>query len=400
MTLTRSISGDPPQERRRAARAPVFVNAHGYHVELLDHRRIAIHRDEWLNLACRSIEPNIFFDPDFLLPAARFLSGDLPTFVVIRRVVDGRMKLVGLCPISERDMRSGRRMVRIWRHPYTALGVPLFDRRWFKGAFDAMLDWLAHAGRSALIFADLRIDHPFARMLLHRARRIGSRISTFDVHERPVLHTGGAAIRSTNTQRAIARNFSKLKKLGKIEFRAARSVEELIGAFLTFLSLEEQGWKGRRGTALAEEEGTARFALTAVHALAKRRSCYVWELRHCDQTIVTVVAFGQPDNLVCWKTAFDEKFARFSPGLLLMASVTDAWLTDPAFAFADSCAAGGANTTVARLWNDRVRIGDVLVAVSPRRYDFRIADAHERVRRSMRRAAKVAYHAFVHPGRK
>jgi hypothetical protein len=107
-----------------------------------------------------------------------------------------------------------------------------------------------------------------------------------------------------------------------------------------------------------------------------------------------VIAFGKLDNLVCWKTAFDETFARYSPGLLLLSSVTDAWLADPTFAFADSCA-GPDNSTPDRLWTDRIRVGDLFVAVSPRSLGFRIVDARERIRRSLRRVAKAAYRAAV-----
>ncbi len=395
MSLLRTKSSDTPLERRRTTRATAFVNAHGYRVEVLDHRQVAVHRDEWLSLAARSIEPNVFFDPDFMLPAARYLSGNSPRFVIVRRFVEGRLQIVGLCPINQKDIWSWRRTIRVWRHPYTALGTPLFDRRCFKGAFDAMLDWLAHSGRSALLVPDLRIDRPFARMVVGRARRIGSLVSTFDVHERPILQAGGGERRpSANTRKSIVRSRAKLDELGTTRFHATRSADEIADAILWFLSLEARGWKGSRGTALENDPKTKDFALNAANALAERGSCFLGSLEHRGKPIAMLIAFGEQDHLVCWKMTYDESFARYSPGLLLLASITDAWRAEPNFAFADSCTAPD-NAMVLRLWKDRIRVGDLLVAVSPRQLAFRIANGHERVRRFVRRSAKTVYHAAL-----
>jgi CelD/BcsL family acetyltransferase involved in cellulose biosynthesis len=379
---------DPRFERRRVARPRAFVNAHGYRVEALDHRRMAIHRDEWLSLASHSIEPNIFFEPGFALPAAHFFVADPPLFVVVRRLVEGRMLMVGVCLISQRDMRLGRRTVRVWRHPYSALGMPLLDNRYFKGAFDAILDWLAHNRRSALLVPELGVDGPFARMLVARARRLGSRVSIFDLHERPVLHAGQEVELSANARRALVRNHSRLAEQGPTHFQLARDTEEFAEAIERFLTLESGGWKGRRGTALANDAAAAPFARSIVRALAETSACSIGSLEHNGHPIAMFILLGRASSVVCWKTAFDEGFGKYSPGLLLMAFLTESLLADPHFEFADSCTVIE-NMTVSRMWKSRIRVGDLMVAVSSRFIRFRVADAHERLRRSARHAAKA-----------
>ena len=301
------------------------------------------------------------------------------------------MQLVGVCPISQRDLRSNRRTIRVWSHVYSALGTPLFDRRCFKGAFDAIIDWLAYNRRSALLVAEIGVEGPFARMLVARARRLRSRVSIFDLHERPVLHAGQDVELSANARRALVRNHSRLTDLGPTHFRLIRGSAELAEAIELFLTLESSGWKGRRGTALAND-AAAIFARSIVRTLAGSNACSIGSLEHNGRPIAMFVLLGLANHIVCWKTAFDEEFSKYSPGLLLLASLTESLLADPHFEFADSCT-GIENATVSRMWKSRIRVGDLMVAVSPRFIGFRVADARERLRRSARQAAKAVFRA-------
>ena len=59
-----------PRERRAASRSGGLRDG-AIHVEALDMAASRIHRAEWARLASRAAEPNPFFEPDFILPAAR-----------------------------------------------------------------------------------------------------------------------------------------------------------------------------------------------------------------------------------------------------------------------------------------------------------------------------------------
>lgn len=392
MNSARPLSNSVATERRREKRASAFVNAHGYRVELLDHRQASAHRDEWRVLASRAIEPNIFFGPDVALAAANCSIGELPVFLVIRRVIGGRAQLVGVLPIAARDLRSGRRTVRIATHKYMANGAPLLDKRYFKGAFDAALDWLGslRPRRSALVLPSVRADGEIARMAVARGRRLGGAAKLMGLHERSEFQPGDASGIgfSRKTLKAFARNAAQLSGQGELTFRLHRERGELSAALDQFLALEALGWKGEQGTALAKNEPAERFARAVVLGLSDHSGCLVASLELAGRPIAMSVLLIESRSAAFWKMAYDESFARYSPGLMMLARLSEAVQENAEFDSIDSCAAAD-DTTMLRVWRARIRIADLLLSVSPRASIlFGMIDARERAKRSMRRTAK------------
>ena len=62
-----------------------------------------------------------------------------------------------------------------------------------------------------------------------------------------------------------------------------------------------------------------------------------------------------------WKTAYDEEFARYSPGALLVDKVTEALLATPGIDAIDSCSDGAG--FMAQLWSGRPPMADLLIHV-------------------------------------
>ena len=59
----------------------------------------------------------------------------------------------------------------------------------------------------------------------------------------------------------------------------------------------------------------------------------------------------------CWKIAYDEGFARFSPGVQLLLDVTQTLLDDSAIARADSCATAD-HPMIDHVWRERLALAD------------------------------------------
>jgi Acetyltransferase (GNAT) domain len=79
-----------------------------------------------------------------------------------------------------------------------------------------------------------------------------------------------------------------------------------------------------------------------------------------------------------WKIAYDEGFARFSPGVMLSVALTDELLEEPTVERIDSCATAD-HPMIDHLWRERLATGDRLVAVRPAAR-FRLAKSLERLR--------------------
>ncbi|HEV3043326.1 MAG TPA: GNAT family N-acetyltransferase, partial [Roseiarcus sp.] len=76
------------------------------------------------------------------------------------------------------------------------------------------------------------------------------------------------------------------------------------------------------------------------------------------------VILSSKDRAFYWKTAYDEGFAEFSPGVLLTLDISRKQQDDPKTAATDSCAIAG-HPMIERVWAGRLDLVDCLVAIRP-----------------------------------
>jgi hypothetical protein len=131
------------------------------------------------------------------------------------------------------------------------------------------------------------------------------------------------------------------------------------------LALEAGGWKGRRGTALTQNEGDASFIRRATAALADTGQCEIVSLRAGASPVATGIVLRHRDRAFFFKIGVDERFAKFSPGVQLTLELTRHLCDDPAIASADSTAAPD-HPMINPIWRGRFAIGDVLIPLRPR----------------------------------
>jgi hypothetical protein len=99
--------------------------------------------------------------------------------------------------------------------------------------------------------------------------------------------------------------------------------------------------------------------------------------------IATLVTLQSGTTAWCWKIAYDETFARFSPGVQLLLDATQALLDDRNVARADSCATAG-HPMIEHVWRERLALADRLVRVGPQHgLAFGLACPLERARRAV-----------------
>jgi hypothetical protein len=81
-----------------------------------------------------------------------------------------------------------------------------------------------------------------------------------------------------------------------------------------FFSLEARGWKGLAGTAARCDGEIAGIVGGAVIALAGEGKARVVRLCMGGQAVAALVILRSGTSAWCWKIAYDEDYARFSPG--------------------------------------------------------------------------------------
>lgn len=386
----------PPGTGSRAAPAALAL---GLSVEALDPAAAAAHRDAWVDLMGRALEPNVFLDPDFVLPAARHLGARrrLTLVLVWAEGVAGARDLVAVCPVVAAPDPL-RALASVWMHDLSPLGVPLLDRGRAGEALRALLLWAARGlpGARGLVIPSLPADGPTAALLREVAGDAGLALAELNRWERAVLRRGsaeaGLAALSSKGAKEVRRQGRRLAETGTVGYASVREGDALGDAVERFLSLEARGWKGDAGTALLASPGRTAFARAVTRRLGVRALCRVDSLLLDGEPIATALTLRAGDTEFLWKIAYREDVARLSPGVQLVLRITEAQRGGGGAALTDSCAVPG-HPMIDRLWRDRRALCDLAVATRPGP-GFTVAVAAERTGRRIRSTAKRAVQAW------
>jgi|HubBroStandDraft_6_1064221.scaffolds.fasta_scaffold33682_3 CelD/BcsL family acetyltransferase involved in cellulose biosynthesis len=355
---------------------------------------------EWRALAERAAEPNVFSTPAFALPAAQALAPDAGT-VLVRGGEPHR--LIGLFPCRIEARRYGVRLPLLtgWTHPYAPLGTPLVDRDAVPPAVAGFLEHVADDARlPKLLLMPYQVeDGPVAAAFAAAIAQRGGRIAAFGRHRRALLAPGGEragyldAALGGKKRKELRRQRRRLDEAGGVAFTLAREPAAVADALAQFFALEAQGWKGRAGTAAAQDDAIRHFVETAVVDLAAQGQAGVARLSCGDRAIAAGVLLMSGRGAWFWKVAHDESVARASPGVQLTLDLTEQVLGDAAIDWCDSCAAAD-HAMIDSIWRERRTLADHLIALAPRR-DFALASRLESLRRHAHASVRKVRRLFA-----
>ena len=284
-------------------------------------------------------------------------------------------------------------------HPYGTLCSPLIDHDAASEAATRLLQRAREAGAHALILRDVALDGAAVTSLKQALGRDGLKPRVLTSYVRASLDAtqdGETLLRDALGARKLKelrRQRHRLAEHGPVVFEAARRPDDVRPALETFLQLEASGWKGKRGTALAQDEGDATFIRRAVPALAETAQCEIVTLRAGATAVAAGIVLRHQDRAFFFKLGIDERFGKYSPGVQLTVELTRHLCADPAIASADSTASAD-HPMINPIWRGRFAIGDVLIPL--RRNDPLVALIHAALiaRGLAREAARRAIHVL------
>lgn len=279
---------------------------------------LAPHRARWKALADAALDPNPFYEPDYLL-ASLHLAPKQALQVLVGRSPDNA-EWLALFPLRKAGWREGWRpgLLALVHNPYTPLTTPLLRR---EGAETILASLFEAVPRlfpgSALLLPMLPALRPFAGLWqqLLAARGLASR--DLSRESRAAIETEASFEAYTGKHhQSLLRRERKLATHGSLHYQLVEGHTVAGAAMLeAFLAIEASGWKGRRRTALASRPETADFARQAFagHAPATLIEC----LRLNEQPIAVNINLLAGGVLYTVKSAYDEDFRGYSPGNLL-----------------------------------------------------------------------------------
>jgi CelD/BcsL family acetyltransferase involved in cellulose biosynthesis len=344
-------------------------------------------RAAWDLLVAQAAEPNPFFEPWLLIPALR----QWGTGVTIKAWYHyGR--LAGLLPLRTSSDYYGHHVPHAagWLHPNAFCGAPLIVAGHEEAFWRALL---ADCDRGSAMHLFLHLpklpaDGPalaaLDRVLADRPRAQ----YTAEEESRAILTGGGTAAAyldsamSAKKRKELRRQRTRLAEEGVLTIERVEGEQGLAAWAEEFLALEAAGWKGAQRSALASAAETRTFFAETLAGAAAAGRLERLALRLDGRAIAMLANFITAPGAYSFKTAFDEAFARFSPGMLLQLENL-ALLERPGIQWADSCAVEG-HPMIERLWRDKRRMVSRNIAIGGplRRTAFRLLKAYETRSRS------------------
>ncbi|MCW5807119.1 MAG: GNAT family N-acetyltransferase [Deltaproteobacteria bacterium] len=332
------------------------------------------HLRAWDELAADAIDPNPFYEPYALLAAWRAMRVELEVVLVWapNPLPAQPPLLTGLVPLVRHRRYRGAPVAALatWRHVYAYLGTPLVRAGRAHETLDALFDWLPSSGATLLELDDVRGDGAFRHALVDALNRRRRHAYTSAIATRAMFRRA----RDAETYLVAAMGGKKRKELRRQERRLAEAgavaFDELpreagaaaLDAWIDdYLELEQRGWKGRGGTALRDEPaGLAAFRALA-HGAHARGRWMTLALRLDGRPIAMKCNVRCGDGGVAYKIAYDEAFARFSPGVLLEVEHVRRQHEPGGVAWMDSGAAAD-HPMINHLWRDRATIETIVVS--------------------------------------
>ena len=356
-------------------------------VEVRTAAELAAYAEEWQGLVDDALEPNVFHEPWMMLPAIESFGQDRDLrFVLVFTPGDGPPTgpavLAGFFPL---ELRRSYQHIPVstlvfWRHPHCYLGTPLLRRSSAEACLETFFDWAMQPAHRWTLLEIGRVsgEGVFYRLLLEQigkrrlftyraesyVRALFERAEDADVYLRRSL-TG-------KKRKELRRQISRLAELGHVEYDQLDVEDDPEPWIEQFLVLEASGWKGAEGTALLSSEEDRRFFRCIAREAFDRGALSMLALRLDGVPIAMKFSVEAGCGAFALKVAFDEAYARFSPGVALEVEGIRRLHDQSGVLWMDSCAEPR-HSMIDRLWTGRRLIETVVVSAKDPGGDFLVS---------------------------
>ena len=322
----------------------------------------------WDALAACAAEPNPFHESWYLLAALRALD---PAGSVRLLRFEAQGELAGLLPLNTpgKYYRWPIPHLAGWVHGNCFLGAPLVARGLEPEFWRALLEWAdANAARGLFLhLAQMPLTGPLYQALQTVLLEQGRLSATVHREDRAMLTSDLSPERyfeaslSGKKRKELRRQQARLSELGAVGFVRTSDDAGLARWIEDFLALEHSGWKGTNGSALGSHQTTTRMFKEALSGAATQGRLERLTLTLDGEPIAMLANFITPPGAFSYKTAFDERYARYSPGVLVQRENL-ALLGADGIDWCDSCAAAD-HPMIDHIWRERRPIGRLSIAI-------------------------------------
>ncbi len=336
-------------------------------VERLDARALArLDAGAWNELSANALVENPFYAREIVLAALATI--DSGTELDALAVKGGGGALLGLFPYRLKHLPFKAADAACNLYQFSA--TPLIRRDAAKQVLGAWLDAALHAVDMPRFWQFKHVDLGSALMPVlddALAERFLNRLAVntyrrphltrvqggFDTHNRCVLRK--------RRLKDIKRNMRRLGELGALRFERATEPALVARRLEQFLELENAGWKGATGTSFLASSADAAFARAAFAPRAGGKTLVSIDSLLLDEAPIAISLNLQArDTAFTPKCAFDERYRRYSPGLVLEYFIIQAFYEDGAAVDMDAATTQDGHV-LSGLWNGYKTMGTLVV---------------------------------------
>ncbi|MFD6094182.1 GNAT family N-acetyltransferase [Oerskovia sp. NPDC060338] len=334
--------------------------------------------ERWRALAEDVVEPNVFYEPEFLLPTHRHF-GEGRGIRIVVALSPGGSWLAALpfesVPGDTQWPFAHASNAGPSLYEYTSLGTPLLRGDPAESARALLEALVAH--RSALgrvfTFHLVTTTRPGGRALLDEIARRRCAVHVWGTSERAAVvaadrrPTSWQDLVSTKRAQVLRRRLRQLRDaLGGDEqhpvalVRSSQDVD-------TYLAFELGSWKGGDdGPAFARRDGGAEWWRTVFEGFSARGDGHLLELAvDGGQTAYMGTFLSSGRSVFCMYDAYAPAFSSFSPGSLGRLLVNEHFSVSGAYDLLDTCMDPSRYPDQTRHFPDRVSTVSLTVALGP-----------------------------------
>ena len=318
---------------------------------------------DWEALAAEAADPNPFYEHWMLLPALEAYGAE--GFRCIAVWDSGVLGALFPMTLERRYRGLPVPVLRSWRHRNMLLSTPLVRGK--GGAPSARcIRALLDSGVAPVIeFEHLPAGSALYGALAEEASRAGCPWFASDAYARALLRRDRdpRASFNSNMKNNLRRCEKRIAAFGRLEPVRLPDGGDAAAWADEFLRLEAAGWKGRAGSALACREDDRRFAAEVLVEAHRRGRLLITGLDLDGRAIARHVLFTGGEGAWTFKIAFDEAYARCSPGILAEVDNVRQFMElaeERGLRWIDSLTTAE-NVTTGRVWKDRVTIQRVAI---------------------------------------
>jgi CelD/BcsL family acetyltransferase involved in cellulose biosynthesis len=288
----------------------------------------------WSELARKAEKPNPFSAPEFVQPAARWLTPEQPPWIAsIHR--SGELIGVGCFTPERPNLFVPVPHLRSYRCAHSFRSGLLHLPGESVAVAEALLRFVHHHKPRwhALTFHNVMADCLVMEAMRRQLRTTGGRWFERHRFQRPILRLNADEAVVQRLPSAVVkdlrRRHRRLQSRGETTFRVLQGPHANARAVQTHLELEHDGWKGDAGSSLLSSQAHTRFFQEMMERFRQTGSAVFAETVCGDEVIASSSNLLLGGTLNGFKTGWHHGYAAASPGrlneLLLFEQMPTRW---------------------------------------------------------------------------